>query len=295
MVYDTICLSSGGLYGISFIGALDYLVEEKIIDLNNIKNFVGTSIGSIVLYLIIVGYTIKEINNIIIKLDFSKIQTETNIEYVLKDFGINNGTKIILLLNFFLKKKLNIDDITFNELYVKYKKNFIVIATNLTKGKESIFSYKNTPDMSIITAVRISTSIPIIFTPVLYNNEYYVDGALTNMFPINYCNQETTISLNLPFCDSYTTNNILDVLLNSLKIAAKTISIKNELKILDNIINIYCKSNSSFDLNITLETKIDLINIGRKSAIEHINNSNLHIKILCLDILNIIIDNIITH
>jgi len=295
MVYDTLCLSSGGVYGISFIGALDYLVEEKIIDLNNIKNFVGTSVGSMILYLIILGYSIKEINNIIIKLDFNKLQTETNIECILKDFGINNGTKIIYMLNFFLKKKLNIDDITFNELYIKYKKKFIVIGTNLSKGDETIFNYKNTPDMSIITAVRISSSIPIIFTPVLYNNEYYVDGALTNMFPINHCNQETTIGINLPYYGSYTNNNILDVLLNSLKILAKTISSKNECKISDNIINIYCTEDIIFDLNITLEMKINLINIGRENAIKHINNSNLHIKVLCLDILNNIIDNIISH
>lgn len=295
MVYDTLCLSSGGMNGISFIGVLDYLIEEKIIDLNNIKNFVGTSIGSMILYLIIIGYTIKEINNIIIKLNFSNLQTETNIEHLLKDFGINNGSKVLCVLKFFLNKKLNIDDMTFNELYIKYKKNFIVIATNFSKGVESKFDYKNTPDMSIITAVRISSSIPIIFTPVLYNNEYYVDGALTNMFPLDHCNQETTIGINISYCDYYKINNILDILLNSCNIIAKTINSKNKCNISDNIINIYNDDQSLFDLNITLERKIKLINIGRETAIKHINNSKIHIKMICLNILNDIIDGIISY
>jgi NTE family protein len=293
MGYDTLCLSSGGVYGIAYIGALDYLIEEKILDLNNLKNFVGTSIGSLILYLIILGYSVKDINNIIIKLNFSKLQTEINIEDILGNFGINNGTKFLCMLKFFLKKKLNVDDITFNELYIKYNKNFIVIGTNFSKGEEAVFNYINTPDMSIVTAVRISISIPIVFTPVLYNDEYYVDGALTNIFPINHCNQESTIGINLPYSNSYKIENVLDVFLNSLKIISKTVSCKNECKILDNIINIYSDQYSSFDLNVTLETKINLINIGRESTIKHINNSRLHIKIICLDILNNIIDNIL--
>ena len=55
MIYDTLCLSSGGIYGLSYIGALDYLINEKILNLNNIKNFAGTSIGSVILFFIIIG------------------------------------------------------------------------------------------------------------------------------------------------------------------------------------------------------------------------------------------------
>jgi hypothetical protein len=293
MIYDTLCLSSGGIYGLAYIGALDYLIEEKIFDFKNIKKYIGTSIGSLVLFLLVIGYSVKEINNIIINLNFNKLQSELNIESILENFGINNGNKVVYMLKFFLKKKLNIDDITFNELYLKYHKEFIVIGTNFSKGEEAIFNYINTPDMSIITAVRISISIPIVFTPVLYNHEYYVDGGLTNIFPINHCNQETTLGIRLPYSDSYKIDNILDVFLHSLKIVSKTISCKNECKLSDNIISIYCNDYSSIDLNITLEAKIILINLGRESTIKHLNNSKLHIKIICLDILNDMIDNII--
>ena len=293
MNYDTLCLSSGGIYGISYIGALDYLIETKILNLNNIKNFVGTSIGTIFLFFIILNYLIKDINNLIINMNFDKFESELNIENVLKNHGINDGKKIIIMLNFLLKKKFNLDDITFKELYLNYNKNFIIIGTNFSKGSEEVFNYINTPDMSIITAIRISISIPLFFTPVLYNNQYYVDGALTNIFPINHCNQETTIAINLPYSSEYTINNIFDVFLNSLQIVAKSISCKNKCIITDNIINIECNEfSSSCDFKITLEKKIFFINVGRESAIKHINNSNLHIKITCNDILNDIINNI---
>lgn len=295
MVYDTLCLSSGGVYGIAYIGALDYLINEKIIELNNIKNYVGTSVGSLLLFFLIIGYSIKDINDIIINLNFSKLQTEINIVNVLENYGIDNGNKFIYLIKYYLKNKLNIENITFKELYLNYNKNFIVIATNLSSGEESILNYTNTPEMSIITAIRMSISIPIFFTPVLYNEEYYVDGALTNTFPINHCNQETTISINLPYSKYYENNNILDIFLNSFKVICKTVSCKNELKFPDNIINIYNDNDNIkfFNLNITLETKINLINLGRESTLDHVNKSKLLTKIICNNILDEIIDNII--
>lgn len=292
MIYDTLCLSAGGVYGLAYIGALDYLIDEKIIYLNKIKNYAGTSIGSLILFFIVIGYNLKEINNIIINLNFTKLQSEIKIENILLNNGINDGTKFILLLKFFLDKKLNIDDITFKELQLKYNKNFIVIGTNYSKGEEAIFDYSNTPDMSIITAIIISISVPIIFKPVLYNDEYYMDGALTNAFPINYCNQETTIAINLPYSNCYKIDSIMDILFNSIKIMSKTISIKNKCNINDNIINIYTDEYSSFDLNVTLETKITLISIGRKTTIEHVNKSKKLINLICLNVINDIINNI---
>lgn len=292
MSYDTLCLSSGGIYGITYVGALDYLIEEKIIDLNNIKNYVGCSVGALILFMIVLGYSIKDINDIIINLNFSKLETDIKIEEVLENYGINDGSKFVCMIKFFLKKKIKVEDITFNELFLKYNKNFVVIGTNFSKGVEEVFNYINTPDMSIITAIRISISVPLVFSPVLYNGQYYVDGALTNIFPINHCNQKTTIGLNLPYANSYEINNIFDVFLNSLKIIAKSISCKNECMICDNIINIPSVELrlSSSNLDIKLETKINLINIGRKFTMEHVKNSKLLIKIICSNILDEIIN-----
>ena len=60
----------------------------------------------------------------------------------------------------------------------------------------------------------------------------------------------------------------------------------------DNIINISSNTHISFDLDITLETKINLINIGRECAITHVNNSKLLIKLICSNILDEIINKI---
>ena len=58
-MYDTLVLSGGGVNGILELGALQYCNDKNL--LSSIKTYVGTSIGSIICYLLIIGYTPVEI------------------------------------------------------------------------------------------------------------------------------------------------------------------------------------------------------------------------------------------
>ena len=60
MAYDTLVLSGGSIQGISLLGALQYFKDQNILN-NDIKNFIGTSVGSVLCYLLIIGYTPVEI------------------------------------------------------------------------------------------------------------------------------------------------------------------------------------------------------------------------------------------
>ena len=39
-VYDTICISGGGIQGLIFVGALEYLHNKSFLDLNKINNYI---------------------------------------------------------------------------------------------------------------------------------------------------------------------------------------------------------------------------------------------------------------
>ena len=52
--------------------------------------------------------------------------------------------------------------------------------------------------MSVLLAIRISMSLPFIFTPVFYNGCHYVDGALLRNFGIEFCDPQKTIGLTTP-------------------------------------------------------------------------------------------------
>ena len=57
--FNSLVLSGGGSKGFAMLGALQYLYDKGYME--NIKNFIGTSIGGIISYLLIIGMTPVEI------------------------------------------------------------------------------------------------------------------------------------------------------------------------------------------------------------------------------------------
>jgi predicted acylesterase/phospholipase RssA len=293
MEYDTICMSGGGLYGFAFIGALEYLNNTNYININSIKNFVGTSIGSVLSLLLVCGYSPLELGDFIIDFDFTKINPDISIENVFINYGISNGERLEYVLKSFIKNKLNIDNITFKQLFELTNKNLIIIGTNFTKSCEEVFSHNKTPDMSVITAVRISISIPIFFTPVLYNNDYYVDGCITNNFPLKYCNIDTTIGLYIGINGDNNVKTIINIIMGCLNIVTNTINVK-DISSSENIIKIEYdikqKDKGFFNFDITTDFKLEVINLGQIFAKKFVENKP---TIICKNILNEIINKIL--
>ena len=56
MKYDTVCLSGGGIFGFTFIGAIYELINNNLLDINNIKTWIGTSAGAIISFIFALGY-----------------------------------------------------------------------------------------------------------------------------------------------------------------------------------------------------------------------------------------------
>jgi predicted acylesterase/phospholipase RssA len=291
MEYDTICMSGGGVKGFAFIGALDYLNKKKIINIDNIKNWVGTSIGSILAYAVVCGFSITEMENFIIEFDFTKTNPDISIDNIFISHGISDGKRAEFILRSFIQHKFNIDDITFLELYKLTQKNLLIIGTNFTHAREELFSHNTTPDMSVVTAVRISMSIPVFFTPVLYNNCYYVDGSITNNFPIKHCDKYTTIGLyirnNNDTCNNEITS-IVSIIIGCMNIISDTINHK-DINMCDNIVQIDNYKHEFINFDFTIETKMKLLKLGHTYAKKFIKDMP---RKICVAIINKIIDDV---
>jgi len=266
-----LCLSGGGVRGLCFIGVLEKLIEHNKIELNKIDMYVGASIGSIITFFLILGVSIEEIKEFIITFNFFKLNEEIDCINLIEKFGINNGEKVKLLFSKFLELKLNVKDITFKELFNKIQKKILIVGTNLTKCQEELFSVDTSPDMSVITALRISISIPIIFTPVIYNNSVYVDGGLVNNFPINYCPKDKTFGIYTNNCNSFEINSIQSILTACTNVIANIISQKNLNYKYKNIIKIVYTDQLLSILDATQEKKKYMFEIGYKTACEFLN------------------------
>jgi predicted acylesterase/phospholipase RssA len=193
---DTLCFSGGGVNSFCFLGVLNYAISHDIINIKNINKFIGTSGGAIVAYLLSLNYTINEIIQFVSTNDLKFIKN-MDMKNLFSDYGIDKGDKFMYVLTYFLKRKYNRDDITFIELYNLTNNNLIITGTKIvnSKTKEVLFNKDNNPEMSILLALRITISVPLIFTPIYNNNNYYVDGGITNGFPYNHCDLDKTLGL----------------------------------------------------------------------------------------------------
>jgi predicted acylesterase/phospholipase RssA len=285
---DTLCLSGGGIKGIAFISAIDHLINTKYIDLKIIKNYIGTSVGAIICFLLSINYTPLELKHFITNFNFNFLNQKINISNILLQYGFIDGHKYIFILKKFLENKYNILDITFNEHYLLTNNKLIIIGTNFTKGTEQIFNYINTPNMSILLAIRISISIPIVFTPVFYKDEYYIDGGIMNNFPLKYSILKNTIAIYIKYNINNKLNNIMSLIIGCCNILSNIISLKDNIKTL-NIIEISFEELDINVININNENKNLILSIGHNAAIKYISNISYNI---CNNIINDIIDNI---
>jgi len=262
---ENIVFSGGSTKGLCFIGTIKYLEELNILD--NITNYAGSSVGSFISFLVLLGYRYNELNNLFMKIDLDKFTNidSTNLINFFDNYGIDPGDKITKTLKIFLKRKLNCEDITFSDLYLKTNKLFTVTGSCLNNLACEYFNKVNTPNMSVLTAIRISISVPLLYQPVKYNDKYYVDGALTDNFAIDLFENDNkkTIGFVLVSNDLYNNEiNSIEHFFLSLIWTSTAHQLKNKIeKYKDITIQIEANINS-FDFSIKKEQKISLINQG---------------------------------
>ena len=287
-------LSGGSSKCIVFVGAIKALEELNI--LSTITTFAGTSGGAILALLLILEYSVEDITNLYTKLNLSDLLdiNTKNILHFFDNFGFDNGTKVIQILKVVIRKKTGNENITFKELYSLTQKTFVITGTCVEKECVEYFDYKNTPDMPIFLAIRISMGLPFIFNRVIYNNLSYVDGGLLEYFPVKYFkDMSNTLSLGIK-------NNSLDTiqLLDSIETYMYKILCGLYRAHQTNLFD-YCdtyKNTIMYNIEINglddidIDTKAKIINIGYQQTNVHFKDSIIR---QTLDsIINIIITNL---
>ena len=194
----SLCIGGGSYKGFCFLGALDYLYKKNYLTL--LKNFYGTSIGAIIGVLFIIGIKPLVILDFFLKIDFNELW----------DFDIKNLTNSYSLLSnklfknhlIFLFQKYEDINISIKDFIKKYEINVNIYATSLKKRELINFNTKEYENIKIIDALQASASIPIIFPPVLINNEYFVDGCCKSLDGVlNYIDDGYTIRFNFDYTE----------------------------------------------------------------------------------------------
>jgi predicted patatin/cPLA2 family phospholipase len=275
-IYEELIISSGGIKGISLIGALNQLCKNYPI--NKIKYYTGCSVGSFILLLLNLGYTINDIKNIFFNINFGSFQ-ECKLINLLEKCGFDEGLKFMDFLKaVLLNKNYNIN-ITFQELHQLTNKVLTVAVTNITKGIVEYHNYINTPNLNVILSIRMSCNIPILFSPAIYNNCYYVDGALLEPFPYYY--HKNTKKIGIWLCEKFEFdfikksygNVIVDIsdsfkyIFDILKIVYMNYMKKSYKNLPKNMIYIVNDLNVNIDsFEVSINDKIKMYNNGMNAA-----------------------------
>tara|TARA_B100000941_G_C28492688_1_gene548925 strand:- start:266 stop:1105 length:840 start_codon:yes stop_codon:yes gene_type:complete len=182
---DTIYFNGGAIRGIGYIGFLYYLEKNDLI--KNIKTMRGTSMGALILGFYLLGYDSKSMIKKLIELDLTEI-IDIEFSKVLNRSSVLEGKGMEKILKKFIKCK-NCKNITFSQLYTKSGIHFTVTGSDIINYKSINFNHETSPDMKLITALRITSAIPFVFPPIRYKDGLFTDGCLFDMFNHDYDNE----------------------------------------------------------------------------------------------------------
>lgn len=185
-----ICLPSGGLNILKFLGLIHGFINNNIIDLNNVEGYYGISAGSVLSSILCLGLEYETVVKYFIERTWHKIFNVNNIQLMnyFTDKGIFNKKHLIQIIEpLFKSKGYDLNTVTMKEFYNSTNKKLSIFALNACSFEMKEFNYETTPDILLIDAIYFSSCIPCIFKPYEYNGICYLDGGICLNSPLDIC------------------------------------------------------------------------------------------------------------
>lgn len=161
-----LALSCGAAHGMAHIGVLKALREESI----PIDMIAGTSAGAIVGACYAKERSVAILEEITLGMDWKRAARFIDPSLTLLRKGFLQGEKVKSLL------RSIVGDVRFEQLEIP----FAVVAADARSMQEIVINIG-----SVVEAVRASISMPVIFTPVRWENRFLVDGGVVNPMPVD--------------------------------------------------------------------------------------------------------------
>ena len=194
MTIKSLILSGGAYLGFSQLGCIKILLEKQHIKMVDIESIYACSIGTVVAIILCLKLEWDIIYDYFIKRPWSKtvdFSPSVLLESIETKGIIGNHFFDTLFEPLFKYNDIdtNISLKTFQELH-DISLNFYTCGVNKLEYK--LIDDNNFPDIRLIDAVHMSCSIPLLFQPFKYKNEYYIDGGMINNYPVVSCLEKYT-------------------------------------------------------------------------------------------------------
>jgi hypothetical protein len=282
---DTLVLSGGGIKGFLLLGGIQSATDLGYLE--NITNYIGTSIGSIICYLLAIGYTPIEIIVSLYTNKWLERMQYFNLVAMINGNGATSFTNINECL-----EKLTICKIgrflTLGKLKEIYGKTLICVSYNITTCVTEYIGPENYPDLPCLTALRMSSNIPMVFDRFKYMDNYYIDGGVADNFAIlkgeeigsNVLGMYLEIEENNLQDDPE--DGILSYFIKLLQIPVRQLT-QNKIKSSNGnsiIINIKAGNfKNALDFNIKLKSRLEMFSAGYQKVKDILQNKSESLNI----------------
>ncbi|MBT1688695.1 patatin-like phospholipase family protein [Dawidia soli] len=199
--YTNLVFEGAGIRGVAYAGVIQELEQRNL--LVRVERVGGTSAGAIAAMTLALGYTGKEIEDIIYNVKLQRFNDGRfffigGMSRLRHRYGWYRGKAFTRWLEDIIAAKTGDANITFKQLRARHFRDLYVTGTSLNHQKLVVFSHEHYPDMKVKDAVRISMSIPLYFEAVCIDSvgrvvdhrqattrdDIMVDGGFMGNYPI---------------------------------------------------------------------------------------------------------------
>jgi NTE family protein len=271
-----VVLSGGGAKGLAHIGVLKVLEQAGV----KVDYIGGTSMGAIIGGLYASGYTATQLDSIFNNTDYDAVIQDV-IPRSSKNFHERFNDERYALTLPFNKFKLGIPTAFSKGLYnynmitrlahnVRHQRDFnklpipfVCIATNIETGEEVVLREGFLPQ-----AVLASGAFPSLYSPLIINGKYLIDGGVVNNYPI-----EEVIKMGADIIIGVDVQDDLkprEALKDATRILVQISNLQMIQRMQDkkNLTTIYIKPNTDDYNVISFDKGKEIIQIGEQTALE---------------------------
>jgi predicted acylesterase/phospholipase RssA len=296
MTIKHLVISGGGPLGLRYLGALEKLEKEGFWNFDEIESIYSTSIGAIIGTFICLKYDWDTLNKYIIERPWHDA-FKVNVKQIFNSYynkGLFDKKLAEIIFKPLLEAKNLSLNITLKEFYDYSKIDLHIFTFELNQFKTVELSHTSFPDLPLLQALTMSSSLPGIFIPTTIDNCCYIDGGVMSNYPLNYClkdhtNKHEILGIKSAYdkeCDDFKNvqvtsessllEYIMCITINSMNYIRDSVPQEN----IDNTIRCYITDNP-LTLDIIQEAiknkdlRREWIQIGEEDAIHFLTNQKL--------------------
>ena len=243
MTIKHLVISGGAYYGFCIYGALKQLSHMNKFDIKNVQTIYATSVGTMIGCMVALDYDWNTLDDYLIKRPWHQT-FPVNLNSIFSAYsncGVFNYKFIDSVMHPILLGK-NLDpDITLREFYDVTGIQMGFVTTRAEDISCKTLTHLSHPDLRLTNAIYYSCCLPILFKPATYKGDIYIDGGVTNNFPIdisiaNGAEKDEILGVQLRPLSTpkIQTDSLLDFLFSLLNVIIKSVIMVKPTNTIDN-------------------------------------------------------------